>query len=71
MFWVVGKSAYSVNRIVIACVVTFRDLSKFTSVLGMCFVNRFILYSCCSIVHNLRAFQNVDNVPVRCVSGHP
>ena len=43
MFLVVGKSAYSVNRIVIACVVIFRDLSKVTSGLGMCFANRFML----------------------------
>ena len=34
MFWVVEKSAYSVARVVIAFVVTLRDLSKLTSRLG-------------------------------------
>ena len=34
MFWVVEKSAYMVNRINIACVVTLLDISKLDSSLG-------------------------------------
>ena len=71
MFWVVGKSAYSMNQIVIACLVTFRDLSKLTSS-RVCALRT---SSCCTdavqLVHNLRTFQNADNVPVGCASGHP
>ena len=37
----------------------------------MCFANRFMLYAAVQLVHNLRTFQNADNVPVRCTSGHP
>ena len=51
MFWVVGKSAYSVNRIIIACVVTFRYLSKLTSILG---------YVLCEPVHAVRLLFNLS-----------
>ena len=51
MFAVVGKSEYSVNIIVIACVVTFRDLSKLTSSLG---------YVLCEPVHAVRMLFNLS-----------
>ena len=51
VFWVVGKSAYSLNGIVIACVVTFRDLSKLISSLG---------YVLCELVHAVRMLFNLS-----------
>ena len=51
MFWVVGKSALRVNIIVIACVVTFRDLSKLTSGLG---------YVLCEPAHAVRILFNLS-----------
>ena len=51
MFWVVEKRAYSVNRIVIACAVTLRDLSKLDSSLE---------YVLCERVHAVRILFNVS-----------
>ena len=51
MFWVVGKSAYSVNRIIIACAVTCRELSNLTSSLG---------YVLCEPFHAVRILFNLS-----------
>ena len=49
MLLVAGKSAYSVNKDVIACVVTFRDLSKLKSGLGYMLREPVHAIRCCSI----------------------
>ena len=56
MFWVVEKCAYSVDRNVIACVVTFRDLSELTSSLGC---------ALCEPVHAVRMIFNLSTTKGR------